>query len=53
MGSGTNRRWLRQFGSRSGRKAGSKSKQWLRVKPAGWVKAKRRRREARDRASNV
>jgi hypothetical protein len=52
MGSGTNRKWLREFGSRSGRKAGTKSGQTRRRKPAGWMKAAARKAEARRR-SNV
>jgi hypothetical protein len=51
MGSGTNRGWLRQFGSRSGRKSGSKSGQARKQRPVGWLKAKARRAEARRRAN--
>jgi hypothetical protein len=51
MGSGTSRVWLRQFGSRSGRKSGSKSGQTRKAKPQGWLKAKARRAEQRRRAS--
>ena len=53
MGSGTNRGWLKQFGSRSGRRAGTKSGQTRKRKPAGWLKAHARRVEARKRASGV
>jgi len=51
MGSGTNRKWLREFGSRSGRKAGSKSGQHLKRATQGWLKAKARRAEAKRRAN--
>lgn len=51
MGSGTNRRWWAEFGSRSGRKSATKSKSHRRGKTQTYLKAKARRAEAKRRAS--
>jgi len=46
MGSGTNRAWWRTFGSRSARRATTKSGGKTRVKKPGYLKMKRLRAEA-------
>lgn len=50
MGSGTNRRWWREKGSRSGRRAGSKSLEARRKGDKRWVKVKAWRAEAARRS---
>jgi hypothetical protein len=52
MGSGTNRAWWRQFGSRSGRKSSTKAGGRTRAKSKGFLKMKALRAEA-ARRSNV
>jgi hypothetical protein len=49
MGSGTNRSWWKKFGSRSGRRAGTKSRNPL-LKPTR-LRMKGRRAEARRRSN--
>jgi len=51
MGSGTNRAWWREQGSRSGRRSGTKSGQARTVKSKTYLRAKERRAEARRRAA--
>ena len=51
MGSGTNRAWWREKGSRSGRKSNSKSMRARRKKDKGWLKMKAYRAEAARRSN--
>ena len=51
MGSGTNRAWWREHGSRSGRKSNSKSKSAGRNKTKTFLKMKSLRAEARRRSN--
>ena len=46
MGSGTNRAWWREFGSRSGRRSSTKAGGRTRVKKPGYLKMKALRAEA-------
>lgn len=50
MGSGTNRRWWREKGSRSGRRAGTKSMRLRRKGDKGWLRMKAYRAEAARRS---
>lgn len=50
MGSGTNRKWWAEKGSRSGRKSNTKSVRALRKGDGGWQKMKHWRAEAKRRA---
>lgn len=52
MGSGTNRSWWREKGSRTGRKSNTKSVRARRKNDGGWKKMKAWRAEA-ARRSNV
>ena len=51
MGSGTNRKWWRDKGSRSGRKSNTKSVRARRKKDGGWMKMKAYRAEAARRSN--
>jgi len=51
MGSGTNRAWWREKGSRSGRKSNTKSVRARRKKDGGWQKMKALRAEAARRSN--
>ncbi|HEY7824931.1 MAG TPA: hypothetical protein VIG24_18980, partial [Acidimicrobiia bacterium] len=51
MGSGTNRAWWREKGSRSGRRSNTKSVTARRKKDGGWKKMKAYRAEARRRSN--
>ena len=51
MGSGTNRKWWGAKGSRSGRRAGTKSMRLRRKGDKGWLRMKANRAEAKRRAS--
>lgn len=51
MGSGTNRKWWHQFGSRSGRKSTTKSGGLTKAKKAGYLKMKAQRAEAARRSN--
>jgi hypothetical protein len=51
MGSGTNRAWWREFGSRSGRKSATKAGGRTKVKKAGYLKMKALRAEAARRSN--
>ena len=51
MGSGTNRGWWREKGSRSGRKSNTKSVTARRKKDGGWMKMKAYRAEAARRSN--
>jgi hypothetical protein len=51
MGSGTNRSWWREMGSRSGRKSGTKSGGRKRSKTVTFLKMKARRAEAASRSN--
>ena len=51
MGSGTNRGWWREKGSRSGRKSNTKSMRARRKKDGGWSKMKAYRAEAARRSN--
>lgn len=51
MGSGTNRSWWREKGSRSGRRSNSKSMRARRKKDGGWLKMKAYRAEAAKRSN--
>ena len=51
MGSGTNRGWWREKGSRSGRKSNTKSVRARRKKDGGWMKMKAYRAEAARRSN--
>jgi hypothetical protein len=50
MGSGTNRAWWREMGSRSGRRSGSKSGGRTKTKTLSYLKMKARRAEAARRS---
>jgi hypothetical protein len=50
VGSGTNRKWWAEKGSRSGRKSNTKSVRALRKGDGGWQKMKHWRAEAKRRA---
>jgi hypothetical protein len=49
MGSGVNRKFWAEKGTRSGRRSGTKSGQNRKQSPQGWVKAKAWRAEAKRR----
>lgn len=51
MGSGTNRRWWRDFGSRSGRKSTTKAGGRTRIKKPAYLKMKALRAEAARRSN--
>ena len=51
MGSGTNRSWWREKGSRSGRRSNTKSVRARRKKDKGWQKMKAWRAEAAARSN--
>lgn len=51
MGSGTNRKWWREQGSRTGRRSATKSGGQRRVKSQTFLRMKARRAEAKRRAS--
>jgi len=51
MGSGTNRRWWREKGSRSGRRSGTKSGGRTKVKKLSFLKMKAWRAEAAERSN--
>ena len=51
MGSGTNRKWWGEKGSRSGRRSNTKSMRARRKKDGGWVKMKGYRAEAARRSN--
>lgn len=51
MGSGTNRAWWREQGSRSGRRSGTKSGGQKKTKTQTFLRMKARRAEAKRRAS--
>ena len=51
MGSGTNRKWWGEKGSRSGRRSNTKSVRARRKKDGGWSKMKAYRAEAARRSS--
>lgn len=53
MGSGTNRSWWREKGSRSGRKSNTKSVRARRKGDGGWVKMKHWRAEAKRRSNGL
>jgi hypothetical protein len=52
MGSGTNRLWWREKGSRSGRKSGTKSGGRKRTKSISYLKMKAWRAESKRKASS-
>ena len=52
MGSGTNRSWWREKGSRTGRRSNTKSVRAKRKGDKGWVKMKAYRAEARRRSND-
>ena len=52
MGSGTNRSWWREKGTRSGRRSGSKSGGRKRTKALSYLKMKAYRAEAAKRAAH-
>ena len=51
MGSGTNRKWWRELGSRSGRKSGTKSGGRTKTKKPSYLKMKQLRAEAARRSN--
>ena len=51
MGSGTNRKWWGEKGSRSGRRSNTKSMRARRKKDGGWMKMKAYRAEAARRSN--
>ena len=51
MGSGTNRAWWREQGSRSGRRSGTKSGAQKKNKTATFLRMKARRAEAKERSN--
>lgn len=51
MGSGTNRKWWREFGSRSGRRSTTKAGGRTRVKKPAYLKMKNLRAEAARRSN--
>ena len=51
MGSGTNRKWWGEKGSRSGRRSNTKSLKARRKKDGGWSKMKAYRAEAAQRSN--
>ena len=52
MGSGTNRAWWREYGSRSGRKSSTKSGSAGKKKTPGYLKMKRLRAQAKERSND-